>query len=103
VTFVKGQSGNPGGQHKNTVELRALARQHTAQAVAVLAEIMMDTQAPPSARVNAVSQLLDRGFGRPVQEVTGPDGASLLGDIIIKLVKADKPVETPPDEPGAWS
>lgn len=100
MTFVKGQSGNPGGQHKQSAELKALARGHTEAAVAVLAEIMNDTKAPPSARVNAVAQLLDRGYGRPLQEVSGPDGRDLLTDITIRLVKAaeaPKPTETHQD------
>jgi hypothetical protein len=100
VTFVKGQSGNPGGMPKGTAELKALAREHAPEAIATLANIMRDVGAQSSARVAAANSLLDRGYGKPVQEVSGPDGVPLLGDITIRLVKAEP--EAPP-EPGAWS
>lgn len=103
MPFQPGQSGNPEGRRKEDHHVRALARKYCEQAVATLAEIMSDREAPPACRLTAANSLLDRGYGKPVQEVTGPDGTGLLGDIVIKLVKADKPAETPPDEPGAWS
>lgn len=42
----------------------------------VLAGIMQQTDAPPSARVSAASVLLDRGWGKPAQPIeNGEDGA----------------------------
>ena len=67
--FEKGQSGNPGGRPKEVAEVRELAREHTPEAVNTLAEIMLDKDAPPAARISAATALLDRGYGRPAGEV----------------------------------
>ena len=69
--FQPGQSGNPGGMPKGVAELRALARAHTADAIAALVEIVTDAKKPPAARVSAAQVLLDRGYGKPVQPVDG--------------------------------
>ncbi len=42
-----------------------MARRHTKKAIATLAEIMLDENAPHNARVAATNSLLDRGHGRP--------------------------------------
>jgi Family of unknown function (DUF5681) len=69
--FKKGQSGNPGGRPKVVAEVRELARQHTTTAVETFVSIMTDPKAPPSARVSAANALLDRGYGKPSQHITG--------------------------------
>jgi len=57
------RAGRPEGPTITT-----LARAHTAQAIAVLAEIMADPNAPSAARATAAQALLDRGYGKaPVQ------------------------------------
>ncbi len=58
-------------------EVVALAREHAADAIATLAAIMKDSAVVPAARVAAANSLLERGFGKPVQEVSGPDGSPL--------------------------
>jgi hypothetical protein len=65
MTFKPGVSGNPGGRPKVVGELRALAREHTAAALAALVEIVGSKKAPPAARVAAANAILDRGYGRP--------------------------------------
>ena len=69
--FQKGQSGNPGGRPKVVAEVRDLAREHTVEAVQTLVSIMTDPKSAPAARVSAVNALLDRGYGKPPQHVTG--------------------------------
>jgi hypothetical protein len=69
MPFVKGQSGNPEGRRKEDNSVRMLAREYTEQAVATLAEIMIDREAPQAARATAANSLLDRGWGKPVQEI----------------------------------
>ena len=69
------QAGTP---NKATAEVRALAGQFTEGAVATLAEIMENRDAPPAARVSAASALLDRGHGRPAQALVGAGGAPLI-------------------------
>ena len=67
--FAPGQSGNPHGRPKRDLEIAALAREHTADALAALAEIMSDRKAPSSARVAAAVAMLDRGYGRSPQSL----------------------------------
>ncbi len=62
--FRKGQSGNPSGRPKRSAEIRALARRHTASALAALIEIATQGSSE-SARVAAANALLDRGWGKP--------------------------------------
>jgi hypothetical protein len=61
--------------------LGSLARAHTEMGVKVLAGIASAEDAPPAARVAAVTALLDRGWGRAPQVHSGEDG----GDITITI------------------
>jgi hypothetical protein len=54
-------------------EIRSLARAHAKTAVATLAGIMRQRKAPAAARVAAAQVLLDRGYGKPKQPLTGGD------------------------------
>ena len=54
---------------KNITEIRSVARAHTKTAINILAGIARQETAPPSARVAAAVALLDRGWGRPSQQI----------------------------------
>ena len=54
---------------KAPADLRSLARAHTKEAVQTLAGIMRAGTSEP-ARVSACALLLDRGWGKPQQDVT---------------------------------
>ncbi len=69
--FKKGQSGNPGGRPKAIAEVRDLARAQTEESVKSLVTIRDSAKAPPAARVAAANSLLDRGWGRPAQTISG--------------------------------
>src|SRR4029450_4330574 len=71
MPFEKGQSGNPGGRPKVVAEVRELAREHTGEAIETLVSIMTNHKAAPAARVSAANALLDRGYGKPPQHITG--------------------------------
>lgn len=76
MPFVKGKSGNPKGRPKVDFEARELARQHGSEAIDRLVSIMREGD-HANARAAAVA-LLDRGYGKPVQELTGGDGTPLF-------------------------
>lgn len=78
--FRKGQSGNPGGRPKEAEDVKALARQHTQEAVERLVFWMRSDNAKAS--VTASSGLLDRGWGKAAQALTGSDGEPLLPKVI---------------------
>jgi len=71
--FPKGQSGNPGGRPKVVAEIKELAGAHMAEAIKTLVSIMNDAKSPPAARVSAANALLDRGYGKPPQHITGDE------------------------------
>ena len=54
---------------KAPADIRSLARGYTRTALQVLQGIMTDKNAPQSARVNAATYLLDRGWGKPQQSL----------------------------------
>lgn len=73
--FPPGNSANPGGRPKlpeDVKHVRELARQYTAEAIATLASVMADGSGP--AKVAAVKELLDRGWGKSAQPITGEGG-----------------------------
>lgn len=87
-----GQSGNPGGRPKVVAEVRELARAHTEDALATLASIMKNEDAPPAARVSAAAHILDRGYGKPQQSIVSTirDVRQLSDDeLLAYLVETD--------------
>jgi Family of unknown function (DUF5681) len=89
TSFKKGQSGNPGGRPKVVAEVKELAREHTAEAIQTLVSIMTNPKSAPAARVSAANALLDRGYGRPPQHITGENGPSF----VVRLPEPAKSVE----------
>ena len=86
--FQPGQSGNPAGRPKDSgSEVKKLAREHCAEAIATLAEIMREGNHRD--RVAASVALLDRGYGKPAQTIGGdPEGAPVA--MSVTWVKPDK-------------
>ena len=79
--FEKGQSGNPAGRPPVIGELRELARVHAPEAIKELARLAVKARSE-SARISAIRELLDRGFGKPTQFLAGdseiiPKGTTL--------------------------
>ena len=56
---------------KAPIEIKSLARSHTETCIRVLAGIVRKNDAPPSARVAAAQELLDRGWGKSEQKQSG--------------------------------
>ena len=73
--FKKGESGNPGGRPRVIAELRALARAHAPDAIKELARLAIKAKSE-AARVAAIRELLDRGYGKAQQMVENEDDLS---------------------------
>jgi hypothetical protein len=66
------QAGTP---NRATAEIKGLARMHGADAIKLLAHVMVNGTSE-AVQIAAARELLDRGFGRPTQALAGdPDGA----------------------------
>lgn len=76
--FEPGVSGNPGGR-PSAREIAAIARRYTPDALRALVEVCRTAIDNPAARVAAANGLLDRGWGKPSQQldVTGGIGQAL--------------------------
>ncbi len=67
--FIKGApSPNPSGRSKATKRISELAKAYTSDALNTLSEIVNSKSASDSARVQAANSLLDRAYGRPIQQ-----------------------------------
>ena len=99
VRFRKGESGNPGGRPKVLGELQELARQHAPKVIVELARLALKARSE-TARIAAIRELLDRGYGRPRQamEVSIPtdNPLQLLLDEIDARSRIDPPVSHDP-------
>lgn len=62
-----------GVPNKATREIKALAQQYTDQALTTLVQVMQASESD-AARVAAARELLDRGYGKSPQAVTGEGG-----------------------------
>ena len=80
--FSRGQSGNPNGRPKVVFEIRDLAREFGPPAIAKLAEMAGLAPGRPAeaeaVRVAALKELLDRGFGKSTQPLSGDAGGQPL-------------------------
>lgn len=70
MTFQPGKSGNPGGRPKGIAEVRELAQRLTSRSFEEL-ERMAFTSDDDRVRLDAIKIILDRGYGRPEQAITG--------------------------------
>ncbi|MGP0089639.1 MAG: hypothetical protein ACLPKB_06725 [Xanthobacteraceae bacterium] len=58
-----------GGLDRPAKELRSAAAKHGFKLVEALAKLALDKNTPPASIVSAANAVLDRGFGKPAQEV----------------------------------
>lgn len=80
---TSGQGRPKGVPNKATAEIKDLARQYGPAAITELAKLagLVDEGAGKAeseqARTSALNSLLDRGYGKPIQAVSGPDGGPI--------------------------
>ena len=77
VAGNRGQGRKPGVPNKATAELKHLARQYTPAALKELARLSTQAQSE-QARVSAIKELLDRGYGKATQPIAGDKDAPPL-------------------------
>jgi hypothetical protein len=96
--FRPGFSGNPGGKPKELRDIQHAARAHSAEAIAALVKIARDGRSE-SARVQAATAILDRGFGKPAQTVhrTNQDVSRLSDAEIANLLREFDPRDPAPE------
>ncbi len=84
--FQPGQSGNPGGRPAGEAKVRSAAQEHTEAAIGVLASALSDPD--PRVQIKAAEVLLDRGWGKATQPVTGEDGGPVeVKNLLIEFVR----------------
>lgn len=91
--FQKGRSGNPGGRPKAEVSLITLAREHTEEAIKTLVQVMRSAKSE-TARALAADKLIDRGWGKALQEtnlnVRRVTADQLSDDELTAIILADE-------------
>lgn len=82
-------AGRPKGVPNKVVpEVKLAAREYTAQALERLAKVMLESDSD-AAVVSACNALLDRGWGKPAQALTGDDGKALTFTVLTGVPRAD--------------
>lgn len=83
----EGAGRKVGSHNKATAEIRAIAQKYTAKAMKELARLATEAESE-TARVAAIKEILDRGYGKSVQGVehSGPDGAPIAIDRIERVI-----------------
>ncbi len=95
--FQKGVSGNPGGRPKGLQKrVRQACGQDGKALVEMLLKIAHDTEESTRNRLVAIKELLDRGWGKPVQELSGTVD-------VPKTLKIELTDATPPDTESSLS
>jgi len=83
---TKGYTGNPGGRPKMPEEIRKAFQDLTPEAIKTLAEIMREGKFD-SDRVKATEVILDRAWGKAIQQVDADFGGSLQIIIVDDIPK----------------
>jgi hypothetical protein len=87
VTSTSGQGRKPGVPNKATQDIKALAQVHGPAVIARLAELAGLNPKVPAAdnqttQVIAMKELMDRGYGKSPQAITGADGGAVVSHVL---------------------
>jgi len=88
-----------GSKTKTNAELRELCRKYAPEAITALAQIAFGSEidgvifaaaTDEKARIAAIKELLDRGYGKAVQPVDGDgEGGAINAKLTVKFVKSN--------------
>lgn len=85
------RSINPKGRPPAIKDIKDAAKAHTRQALNTLIAVMNSVDAPAASRVTAAVALLDRGWGRPQQNVEAridiADTATTAATVLMELTR----------------
>ena len=75
---------------KRPVDLRSAARSYTEISVKTIQGILTDATAQHRDRLHAAGMMLERGWGRPAQPVTGANGEDEIRITIRQIIEQKK-------------
>jgi len=78
--YILGHSGNPSGRPKDEYKVAELARTYTSEAIDTLVDLMRHGK-DERVRGSAAQALLDRGWGKPKQELLTEESSGLLDSL----------------------
>ena len=78
--YISGHSGNPSGRPKDEYKVAELARTYTSEAIDTLVDLMRHGK-DKRVRGTAAQALLDRGWGKPKQELLTEESGGLLASL----------------------
>lgn len=105
MRWVKGQSGNANGRPKDNVDgynLPAMCRLRTPDCVRLWGEVLDDPSAPLRDRMRAAELLMDRAYGKPMQQAQiavahdARDAKSLTDDELAAIIASHSPTIASP-------
>ena len=89
--YISGHSGNPSGRPKDEYKVAELARTYTSEAIDTLVELMRHGK-DERVRGTAAQALLDRGWGKPKQEIVSNSSPNFIDALeqVRRAVEAKK-------------
>lgn len=83
----EGAGRKKGTPNKITADIKALAQEHGATAITILATILTTAESD-QAKIAAAKELLDRGYGKSLVgvELTGADGGPMQVEKVVREI-----------------
>jgi hypothetical protein len=85
-----GRSPNAGGLSPEKRELIDLARERSPAALDKIFAIMNDVTVPPAVQLAAAGMILDRGYGKPKQQIEASDQGATLEQMLTAIWEAKR-------------